>query len=183
MVLSWVDPFRVGPFYFNSIKKGEVNMKKRKKRNKKMRIGRYPFTIHADPLQESTSYPTHTHGLYNIVMPEFLMDPLAFGGEGNAQRINSAYRFFKEQKNAVKLKAILNGKTIKLTGKQLDPKYMKNDPYVYCFREVLPEFEAVRLAYGSGVTQAKPGIRFIQIYVEGDYFALQDWYYMGGVKW
>jgi hypothetical protein len=157
-------------------------MKKRKKRNKKMRIGRYPFTIHADPLQESTSYPTHTHGLYKIVMPEFLMDPLAFGGEGNAQRINSAYRFFKKQKNAAKLKAILNGKTIELTGPQLDPKYMKNDPYVYCFREVTVKFEAVKLAYGSGVTQAIPGIRFIQIWVDGDHFALQDWYYIGGVK-
>jgi len=156
---------------------------KKKKKTSRIKIGRYPFTIHADPLKESTAYPTHTHGLYYIVMPEFFIDPLAFGGEGNGKRINSAYRFFMKKKNAVKMNAILNGKTIKLTGKQLDPKYMKNDPCVYCFREVLPKFEAVKLAYGSGVTQAMPGIRFIQIYVEGDYFALQDWYYFGGVKW
>jgi hypothetical protein len=167
----------------NSKKKGEVNMKKRKKRNKKMRIGRYPFTIHADPLQESTAYPTHTHGLYDIGKPEFLMYPVAFGGKGNGQRINSAYKFFKKQKNAVKLKAILNGKTIKLTGPQLYPKYMKNDPYVYCFREVPPEFEAVKLAYPGDVASECPGIRFIQIWVDGDYFALMDDYYRGGVEW
>ena len=146
--------------------------------------GIFPYIIHATPpWDEDPPYPTHTHGLYNIGMPEFLMDPVAFGGKGNGQRINSAYSFFKVQKNAVKLLAILNGQTIKLTGPQLDPIYMQNDLYVYCFREVTVKFEAVKLAYGSGVAQAMTGIRFIQIYVEGDYFALQDWYYMGGVKW
>jgi hypothetical protein len=158
-------------------------MKKKKKRTRRIKIGRYPFIIHADPLKESTSYPTHTHGLYDIGMPEFLMDPLAFGGLGNGQRINSAYKFFKKQKNAGKLRSIQNGKTIKLTGSKLDPKYMKNDPYVYCFREVSPKFEAVKLAYGSGVAQALPGIKFIQTYVEGDDYVLLDDYYRGGVKW
>jgi len=142
----------------------------------------YPYIIHASPPWDpDPPYPTHTHGLYDFGMPEFLMDPLAFGGEGNAQRINSAYNFFKVKKNAGKLKAILNGQTIKLTGPQLDPMYMQNDPYVYCFREVTAKFEAVKLAYGSGVAQAMPGIRFIQIYVDGDYFALMDDYYRGGV--
>ena len=146
--------------------------------------GNYPYIIHADPLWDSEPlYPTHTHGLTEIGMPEFIIDPLAFGGEGNGKRINSAYRFFKKQKNAVKLKAILNGKTIKLTGKQLDPKYMKNDPYVYCFREVSPEFEAVKLAYGSDVATEYPGIKFIQIYVEGDDYVLMDDYYRGGERW
>ncbi len=158
-------------------------MKKKKKRTSKIITGRYPFTIHADPLKETTSYPTHTHGLYYIVMPEFFIDPLAFGGEDNAKRINSAYRFFMKKKNAVKMNAILNGKTIKLTGQQLDPKYMKMDPYVYCFREVSPKFEAVKLAYGSGIANECPGIRFIQIYVEGDDYVLMDDYYRGGVRW
>jgi hypothetical protein len=153
--------------------------------NKKIpKRGIYPYIIHADPpWDDDPLYPTHTHGLNEIGMPEFIIDPLAFGGEGNGKRINSAYRFFKKQKNSVKLKAILNGKTIKLTGKQLDPKYMRDDPYVYCFREVTANFEAVKLAYGSGVTQAMPGIRFIQIYVEGDDYVLMDDYYRGGVRW
>ncbi len=60
--------------------------------------------IHADPLKESTSFPTHTHGLTNVGMPEFIMDPLAFGGEGNAGRINAAYDFFrKTEKNSLGL--------------------------------------------------------------------------------
>jgi len=153
------------------------------KKNSRKNISRYPYTIHADPLLESTSYPTHTHGLTEIEMPEFLMDPLAFGGKGNGLRINSAYDFFRKKKNGDKLKAILNGNTIKLTGKQLDPKNMRDDPYVYCFREVSPEFEAVKLAYGEGVAYVIPRMRFIQIYVEGDDYALIDDYYRGGVKW
>ena len=74
---------------------------KKKKKTSRNKIGEYPFIIEADPLLESTSYPTHTHGLYDIGMPEFLMDPLSFGGEGNGQRINSAYKFFKKQKNVL----------------------------------------------------------------------------------
>ena len=61
----------------------------------------YPFIIHADPLwDEGFPYPTHTHGLSNIGLPEFIMDPLAFGGEGNAQRINSAYDYLTDPKNS-----------------------------------------------------------------------------------
>ena len=158
-------------------------MKKRKNRGKKMRIGRYPFTIHADPLKESTAYPTHTHGLYDIGFPEFFMDPVAFGGKGNAGRIYCSYDYFKKPKNKVKLKSILNGQTLKLTGRQLSRKRLSNDPYTYCFREVPPEFEAVKLAYGSGIGDANPGIKFIQIYVDGDDHVLMDEYYRGGVRW
>ena len=150
------------------------------KKNLKRKYCRYPFIIHGDPLKEQTAYPTHTHGLTVIGMPEFIMDPASFGAKGNGKRINSAYDFFKKQKNATKLKAILNGETIKLTGKQLSPKYMKNDPYVYCFREVRPEFEAVKISYFE--EEITEEMRFIQIYVEGDDFALTDEYYRGGVK-
>jgi len=154
-------------------------MTTRKKSKRKM--SRYPFIIHADPLKESTSYPTHTHGLTNVGMPEFIMDPLAFGGEGNAGRINAAYDFFRKKKNAAKLKAILNGKTVKVKGKQLSPKPNNNDRYVYCFREVTPEFEAVKLSYHD--KEITENMQFIQIYVEGDDYVLMDDYYRGGVKW
>jgi len=54
--------------------------------------GNYPYIIHADPLWDSEPlYPTHTHGLTEIGMPEFIMDPLAFGGDGNAGRINYSF--------------------------------------------------------------------------------------------
>jgi hypothetical protein len=146
-------------------------------------INPYPFIIHADPLLEDTAYPTHTHGLTLVGMPEFFMDPLAFGGEGNTGRINAAYKYFTDPKNADKLNAILDGKTIKLTGKELNPRGICNEPYTYCFREVSPDFEAVKLAYGRGIAEVIPTIRFIQIYVEGDYYALTDKYYRGGVTY
>ena len=143
----------------------------------------YPFIIHADPLwDEGFPYPTHTHGLSNIGLPEFIMDPLAFDGEGNAQRINSAYDYLIDPRNTQNLATILNGLVIKLTVKELDPRYMYDDPYTYCLREVSPQFEAVRQAYGSGVAFLIPPMRFIQIWVEGDDYALTDEYYLGGVK-
>ena len=158
-------------------------MKKKKKKTSRTKIGRYPFIIHADRLEEKTAFPTHTHGLYDIGFPEFFMDPVAFGGEGNGGRINCSYDYFKKPKNRGKLKSILKGKTLKLTGTQLCRKHLRTDPYTYCFREVQPEFEAVKLAYGSGIVTECPGIKFIQIYVEGDDYVLMDDYYRGGVRW
>ena len=47
----------------------------------KKKDGKYPFMIHADPpWDDEPPYPTHTHGLTEIGMPEFIIDPLAFGG-------------------------------------------------------------------------------------------------------
>ena len=146
--------------------------------------GIYPYIIHADPPWDvAFPYPTHTHGLYDLGLPEFIMDPLAFGGEGNAQRINSAYDYLIDPKNTQNLAAILNGQIVKLTGPQLNPRYMYDDPYTYCLREVSPHFEAVSQAYGSEVAYLVPPMRFIQIWVEGDDFALMDEYYRGGIKW
>ena len=156
---------------------------KKKKKKSTLKIGRYPFIIHADSLKGSTAFPSHSHGLYDIGFPEFFIDPVAFGGKGNAGRINFSYDYFKKPKNKAKLESILNGKTLKLTGTQLCRKHLRNDPYVYCYREVQPTFEAVKLAYGSGVAAAYPGIKFIQIYVEGDNYVLMDDYYRGGVRW
>lgn len=148
---------------------------------KKSKYCRHPFIIHADPLMENTAYPTHTHGLTEVGMPEFIMDPVAFGGKGNANRINAAYKFFTRLKNADKLKSILNGETLKLTGKQLSPKHLSSEYYKYCFREVSADFEAVKLAYYS--KEITMDMRFIQIYVDGDDYALTDEYYRGGVLW
>jgi len=145
--------------------------------------GNYPYIIEACPLWDTEPpFPTHTHGLYELGLPEFIMDPLAFGGEGNAQRINSTYDYLIDPKNTQNLAAILNGQIVKLTGPQLDPRYMLDDPNVYCLREVSPHFEAVRLAYGIQASFLVPPMRVIQIWVDGDDFALTDEYYRGGVK-
>jgi hypothetical protein len=58
-----------------------------------------PFIIHASiNCGKCGSFPTHTHGLADKGMPEFIMDPLAFGPEGNSDIINTAYVFFRNGK-------------------------------------------------------------------------------------
>jgi len=144
--------------------------------------GIYPFIIHASPPWDpDPPYSTHTHGLTEIGMPEFFIDPLAFGGEGNAGRINYSFDFFMNPQNNHQLQDILKGKIVKLPTAVLNPK-SKGEPYTYCYREVPPHFEAVKLAYGAGVSYVIPKMRFIQIWVDGDDFALTDEYYRGGVK-
>jgi len=54
----------------------------RKKVSKKKK--RYPFIIHAEP---NGGYPSHTHGLTKVGMPELMIDPLAFYPTGNSPRI------------------------------------------------------------------------------------------------
>jgi len=142
----------------------------------------YPFRVTGCvPEKDEAPYPSYTDGLArNCGMPEFIINYQAFGAKGNAVILHLAYDYFVNPKNSGKLNAILNGKIIKLTGKQLCPKYLKkNSPYIYCFREVSPFFEGIQQAYGRGIEELveKFGWRFIQIWVDGDDFALEDEYY------
>jgi len=157
---------------------------KKQKETKKTRGKiKYPFTIDACPMESSSHFPTHTHGLTEMGMPEFIMDPLAYGPQGNANIIGIVYEYLIKPENKNKLEAILNGKTIKLTNRDLIPDPNCEDPHVYCLREVTSDFQAVREAYLFPSIGIKPGMKFIQIWVEGDDFALQDEYYRGGVVW
>ena len=103
-------------------------------------------------------------------------------GAGNAGRINYSFDFFINPQNNHLLKDILNGEIVKLPAAVLSPN-LKSEPYIYCFRKVPPEFEAVKLAYGYGVAYVIPRMIFIQIWADGDDFALTDEYYRNGVKW
>ena len=149
--------------------------KRRKKR---------PYIIHG--CKGMPAFPTHTHGLADVGMPEFLIDPLAFGPEGNGQRINAVYDFLVIPRNKYKLEAIKSGQILKLTMHDMHPKKIEkgSEPYVYCLRRVTPDFEAVKQAYC--IVQPEdidPNAWYVQIYVEGDNFALTDEYYRGGVRW
>ena len=158
--------------------------KKPKKVNKKKTARRdYPFEIHACPETEMPQFCTHTHNLSKIGFPEILMDPCSLGPKGNGARIDYGYEYFIKPESASELKAILGGQIVKLTLKHLTPDIDVDEPYTYCFREVSPIFEAVRQSYivlGPGID---PGMRFIQIWIEGDDFALEDEYYRDGVWW
>jgi len=145
--------------------------------------GIYPYFIEAAPHWiNEPMYPTHTHGLTEIGMPEFIMDPLSFGGAGNAGRINYSFDFFMKPDNDHLLKRIMSGEIVKLPAAVLDPN-LKGEPYTYCYREVSSGFEAVKLAYGYDIARCEPEMRFIQIWVDGDDYALTDDYYRGGVTW
>jgi len=79
--------------------------------------------------------------------------------------------------------AILTGKTVTLREKEFRPRSDGN--YVFCFREVSVDFEAVKLAYPAddNITSSIREARIVQIYVEGDDYVLTDDYYRGGVFW
>jgi hypothetical protein len=144
--------------------------------------GMYPYIIHGcHHTGPDFPYPTHTHGLTEIGMPEFIFDPLAFGADGNASRINKAFEFFMRPENDHLFRSILSGQIVKLTSGELHPPAAA-EPYVYSFREVAPDFQAVIEAYGPGISEFVPPMRFIQIWVDGDDHALTDEYYRGGVK-
>jgi hypothetical protein len=75
----------------------------------------------------------------------------------------------------------MKGETATVNSKELDPA--RSGEHNICFRMVGIDFEAVKQAYeGLDLEKIADVISFIQIYVEGDNFALDDDYYKGGVK-
>ena len=141
----------------------------------------WPYVIHACPPTKG-AYPTHTHGLTEIGLPEFIVDPFAFGPEGNAGLINDAYTYLSMPQNAETLNSIMAGETVTINSKTLDPS--DDGIHNFCFRRVGINFEAVKQAYdGMDLEKIEDVISFIQIYVEGDDYALDDDYYKDGVTW
>jgi hypothetical protein len=155
-------------------------MSKKVKNRKKVK---YPYFVHSDSLKGQSAFPSHTHGLAAKGWPEFFIDPLAFGGVGNGQRINAIWEYLSRPKNKGKLRDILNGKVVKITDRELLPGKTLTNPHTYCLREVPRSFEGVRLAYPYEADDLTKPMRFIQIWVEGDDYVLMDEYFKGGVKW
>jgi hypothetical protein len=146
----------------------------------------FPFAVHV--CADMPAFATHTHGLTELGMPEFLMDHLCIGPKGNTNIINLSYKYFDK---AEKLHAIKNGQTVRLIFADLKPEAITEDildpDRVYCYRRVYPDFEMVKHAYNidekKGQSDVAANAWFVQIYVEGDDFALTDEYYKGGIKW
>jgi len=165
-------------------KKSDYKIKVAKKDtgNQKDIIDFLPFDIHGSSQKARHQFPTHTHGLDKIGLPEFIIDPLALGPEQNSQRIFAAYDYFLKPENNDKLDGILNGEVIELKSKELHPN-AKDDSDVYCFREVPHDFEAVKMAYSVDGSDLDPDMRFVQIWLKGDDHALNNEYYRGGIIW
>ncbi len=139
-----------------------------------------PFIIHG--CADLPVFPTHSHGMTELGMPEFLINHQAFGPKQNGGLIGASYDYFCNPENTLKLDAIKNGETVKLTVTDLKPD-ARSDTYAYCFRRVYPEFEMVKKAYDlDDPNQVSPDTWFVQIYVGGDDFALTDDYYKDGSK-
>jgi hypothetical protein len=154
--------------------------------SKKIRKGnkvKYPYMVHSDSLEEQTAFPSHTHGLTKVGWPEFFIDPLAFGGIGNCQRINAIWKYLSKPENRHKLDEVLGGKIVEITDRDLLSEEELTHVDTYCLREVPRSFEGVKLAYPYEAEDISIPMRFVQIWVKGDDFALKDEYYEGGVKW
>ena len=131
-------------------------------------------------------FPTHTHGLNKVDKPEMLIDPLAFA-KYNATLINDVYDYLTSSKRKDLITDIITGKTVEVKLSELDEtsfltmnSYEGKKDLTICIRVVYSDFEAVKEAYGEGIP---PDLPFLQLYVLGDDFALEDDYYRGGVTW
>jgi len=141
-----------------------------------------PFIIHG--CTGMPTFPTHSHGMTDLGMPEFLINHWAFGMRQNGGIIGASYRYFIKPENALKLDAIKNGETAKLTIVDLKPDAVEEqEDLVFCYRRVYPEFEMVKQAYCiDDPREIDSKTWFVQIYVEGDDFALTDEYYRDDVQ-
>ncbi len=138
----------------------------------------YPYIIHCCLPSEQGLFPTHTHGLKKIDWPEFIIDPLCFGPNGNGLAINYSFDFFRKPINKHKLEEILNGDIVRLG---YDLIFVGSDsPGMLCYRLVSNSFAAVQMAYETDSTFNLENDRVVQIWVDGDDFALTDEYYISG---
>lgn len=136
-------------------------------------------------------FPTHTHGLDKLGYPEIFIDPLAFG-KYNATIINNVYKsiinnVYKYLSGSSKkdlMQDLLDRKVLEVEINKLDKDFLfmagKCKDLIICIRIVYSDFEAVKLAYGNKVPIETP---FIQLYVLGDDYVLNNEYYYNGVTW
>ena len=141
---------------------------------------KFPYIIHASSDAQKL-FPTHTHGLSDIDMPELLIDPLAILGPDCGMMINDIYLYLSNPKNSEALNSILNGETVTINSKDLCSCWSGFQNM--CFRKVSSEFEAVKLAYQEVKQSTMQKMQFIQIYIEGEEFVLDDDYYKDGNMW
>ncbi|RJR43996.1 MAG: hypothetical protein C4576_13830 [Desulfobacteraceae bacterium] len=134
----------------------------------------------------TSPFPTHTHGLFQKDWPEFFIDPLAFGTEGNAQRIVAIHEFLSKPENRHLLDSVLQGNVVKVTDGDIFPGKTIDEPNTYCLREVPRSFQGAKMVYPAYQDETYPEgtkLRIVQIWVEGDDYAIEDDYYRGGVRW
>jgi len=121
-----------------------------------------PFDIHSSlnlPL-----FPTHTHGLTALDMPEFVSLNLHYGADTIESVIKLAYEEFSRPESAGTLDSIKNGEPFKRMICHRNPGGSMVE-FDLCFSKVSPDSEIVKRAYHDS-QDLDPKMWFVQIYVE-----------------
>lgn len=138
----------------------------------------FPYIIHACA-DDYISFPTHTHGLSEIGLPELFIDPYNFSQEWNSHLINDSFSYLTHPEKTDLIPLILEGETVVVKHKTLNPLGPAKDLNI-CFRVVTHEFDEVERAYDGVEINELAEMRFIKIYIEGDDFDF-DAVYNGGL--
>ncbi len=129
-----------------------------------------PHIVHGNPNNE---FPTHSHGLEKVKMPEMFINALAYGHVENAKVINLIFGYFWLNPYALE--------ELKEKGEiEVDRDYTIADTKgaSLMVRIVPNNFGGVIAAYHDKDLECKTG--FAQIYVRGDLHVLRDSYYFPG---
>lgn len=128
-----------------------------------------PFKIHGDINPKPLfGYPTHTHGLEKIGLPEIFINNVAFGATVNAIMINIIAAALIINKNLQK--KFMEETIITMKTGFFDPK----EDITFSLRKVEPTFNAVKKAYNDNYI---PKHGYAQLWVDGDDHVLDDDYY------
>ena len=126
-----------------------------------------PHIIHGCPCD---SYPTHTHGLEDVTLPEMFINGKAFGTKVNANIINNIFDRLKNR--AIEFVRV---GSLKIGDDPLEFKLWKESDMVICIRIVDKDFAGVKTAYHDN-NVCKTG--YAQIFVKGDDHVLTDKYFL-----
>jgi hypothetical protein len=139
----------------DALKKGFEESKKTEER---------PFIIHHSfdlPLR-----PTHTHGLTEVGLPEFIMANEPIGADGITSMMNLTYDDFISQESDGKLDRIRNGERLQCKMGHTNPDG-QDVIFILCFCRIDPESEIVKRAYEiEDPKDLDPKMWIIKIYVE-----------------
>jgi len=123
-----------------------------------------PLSIHVSPADASSVYPTHSHGLNYIGLPELVIAATEYGPEFNSNRLLAIYASLANPQNEAKLSILVNGATIEFTTRDLLPDKEVPDEvnYLYMMKKVPATADIVVEAYGELVDS---GIEYAHTWV------------------
>ena len=127
-----------------------------------------PFMIHGDTAKNQRfCYPTHTHGLSELDLPEIFINASCFGPIDNARLIN-------EIAAALLINTVAKESFFHIEKLEMETGLHEKDDMVIGLRKVSNDFSGVKAAYNDD-TPSKFG--YAQLYFVGDDHVLLDEYF------